>query len=103
MSRNEEKCGDCKFFGAVEGEYFGFCRRYPPTPMGDAARDAFPEVSQDAWCGEFVIDDSLLMLRADINPIRMADNAAAGAVTGVAHASAAEAVQGDTDVAGVVS
>lgn len=46
-------CGDCRFFSS-RGQS---CRRYPPTlwyDVGNLQRvQAFPNVSESMWCGEF--------------------------------------------------
>lgn len=61
------KCKDCEYYLLNEGMYYGaVCRRYPPTPLcgiesGSSAEEeissshynAWPEVQEDDWCGEF--------------------------------------------------
>jgi len=47
-----ERCEACRFFHKRQGRW-SVCRRFPPTPGAKGAKDGFPVVSADDWCGEF--------------------------------------------------
>ena len=55
-------CSKCRFYQehtGRENDILGLCRRFPPkamyvTKLGGAVRNAFPEVSPNSWCGEFL-------------------------------------------------
>jgi hypothetical protein len=49
----DEHCKDCRYAVGDEKSFLTGrmeCHRFPPALKGV---DAFPEVSPDAWCGEF--------------------------------------------------
>ena len=55
MSAPEGHCKDCRFAVGDEKSFLTArmeCHRFPPAQKGV---DAFPEVSPDAWCGEFLL------------------------------------------------
>ncbi len=56
----EKSCSACKFIDRELLHNQAVCRRFPPVPVNDEARDKFyfpwPEVSKDDWCGEFELD-----------------------------------------------
>ena len=46
-------CKACLFFGNnLEGRK-GYCKRYPPQPVGEGNISKYPIVYQDDWCGEY--------------------------------------------------
>lgn len=49
-----ECCKVCKFWKQINIDG-GICRRYPPIklPEGQIYKSAFPQTSEDLWCGEF--------------------------------------------------
>jgi hypothetical protein len=53
-----ESCGNCRYwlrrtdFGGDMGG--GYCRRFPPSfQMDETLNDAWPNVHQQQWCGEW--------------------------------------------------
>lgn len=50
--KDDEKCGNCRFFGQKGDGSYGLCLRYPPTVV-DEDTDVFPGVGKGDWCGEW--------------------------------------------------
>ncbi len=51
-----KKCEDCKFYYQHKKEFFGYCRRFPPSitkVVGDIVQNLFPMVTRHSNCGEF--------------------------------------------------
>ncbi|WP_375764225.1 hypothetical protein ACE10X_13160 [Bradyrhizobium sp. Pha-3] len=49
-------CGECKFYGTElehEGQKYGFCYRYPPTPLAENKSTAAIVKPELRECGEF--------------------------------------------------
>lgn len=61
------KCDTCKFYNP-KGPGAGECRRNAPRPdrtFDGAASMRWPQVSRDAWCGEYEVDDIAPRRRVD--------------------------------------
>ena len=50
-----ESCATCRFFQENHSDNYGWCRRYPPTPVAieDATASIQASTSGEEWCGEF--------------------------------------------------
>ena len=62
------KCEHCKYFDPyyTEAEE-GNCRRYPPAEIAEhdsVLYGAWPVVSSGDWCGEYVVNDTKVLVGA---------------------------------------
>ena len=53
----ERPGGGTLTFGPDRDPYIGECRRHAPRASNEPEAVAWPETPQDAWCGEFELDD----------------------------------------------
>lgn len=57
--QERETCAGCRFYDPdldlrrEVSPLLGFCRRHPPAPAALKARDTFPKVRCNDWCGDF--------------------------------------------------
>ena len=63
-------CKDCKFYEQHKNRECGYCRRYAPrhiSGVGTGFEDVlFPTVSNEDWCGEYVMADDRVLIGKDV-------------------------------------
>lgn len=50
-----EACAGCRFFQSNQHDNYGYCRRFPPTPIiqEESYASVSPVTHATEWCGEF--------------------------------------------------
>lgn len=59
-----EVCSNCKFAMFHREEAAGSCRRYPPqcsVSAGNHGRSDFPSTFRHEWCGEFKVNNDIVI------------------------------------------